>query len=269
MMKQKTFSIAAMLLVGFIIFQFIFSWILQIRSQQMGAYQLANRFSIAAGAIGHLDLSPLPNEPPYIGEAIALIKIPKLRMEQIIFEGSDSNTTKKGIGHVPGTSGISETGTSILVGRKSTWGSTFYKIDKLKVGDIFFITNVSGTKKYKISDIGLKNEHLTDLKETRILLVTSSSILALNDYIIEAKMQGAPFISTPQNRMRIEGFRMGSLSSTNIILYFLLVFGYCFAHIRMLEIFDKVVVWTISFPIFLLLTSLLYNEITNLLPPTL
>ena len=62
---------------------------------------------------------------------------------------------------------------------------------------------------------------------------------------------------------------MGSVPSTNIIIYFLLIFGYFFAHMRMLEIFDKFIVWTISFPIFLLLVSMLYNEITNLLPPTL
>lgn len=268
-MKQKIFSIAAMLLVGFIIFQFIFSWILQIRSQQMGAYQLANRFNIAAGAIGHTDLSPLPNEPPYIGEAIAMIKIPKFGIEQIIFEGSDSNTTKKGIGHVPGTAGISETGTSILVGRMSTWGSPFYKLNKLKTGDKFFITNISGTKEYTITKTNLSKDDLLDFNKNRLLLVTSSSILALSDYIVEAKMRGAPFISTPQNRLRAEGFRMGSFSSINIFLYILLIILYAQVHFRILEAFDKFIAWTISFPIFMFLVMLLYNELTILLPPTL
>lgn len=268
-MKQKTFSIVAMLLIGFIIFQMIFTWILQIRNQQIGAYQLANRFNIAAGAIGHPDLSPLPNEPPAIGEPIAMIKIPKIGIEQVVFEGSDSNTTKKGIGHVPGTAGISEYGTSIIVGRKSTWGAPFYKLNKLNKNDKIFITTVAGTKEYIVTKKKLSNEDLSNLKKNRLVLVTSSSILALSDYIIEAEMKEAPFMSTPQNRLRAEGFRMGSFSPTNIFLYIILIFLYIQIHFKILQMFDKVVAWTISFPTLMFFIMLLYNETAKLLPPTL
>lgn len=241
------------------------------RSEVIGASQLSNRFQIAAGAIGYPELSPLPNEPDAIGDAIALIKIPKLGVEQIIFEGNNSSVTQKGIGHMSGSAGVAESGVSILVGRRMTWGAPFNKINKLKIGDKITTATVGGIMNYKVSKINATIEDLNTKKSESVLaLVTSAPEgLAYKDYIVLAEAEKAPYPPTPQNRYDGHGFRQGQNIPLSCVVYLVLLCTINFLIKPMSDCFGKIVTWSLISPVVCALMILFVKALDTALPPTL
>ena len=269
-MKQKIFRLLGIASIIFVCFEVLATPILQQRAQVIGATQLSERFNIANGAIGHPDLSPLPNEPDAIGDAIALIKIPKLKIEQVVFEGGDSEVTQKGIGHFSGSSGIAEYGMSILVGRRMTWGASFHNLDKLNIGDKLTTLTVAGPMDYKVTKLNASIEDLNaQYSKSMLALVTSTPEgISSSDYIVLAKATKPPYLSIPQNRYSGKGLREGSFNF-QFILYLILLIGLMFFWNKFSIIFGKPIAWAIFMPTGLSLMILFVRELDKLMPPTL
>jgi len=97
---------------------------------------------------------------------IAYISIPKINTNLPIYEGVTNKVLEEGIGHIPQTSipcgGISTH--SVLVGHTGlTKGIYFDNIDKMQIGDKFFITYLDETFEYEVLEI---NKVLPDETES-------------------------------------------------------------------------------------------------------
>ncbi len=67
------------------------------------------------------------------------ISIPKIELEWIVNEGSDTKTLKKGPGHIIETVLPGEVGRCVISGHRTTYGAPFNRIDELAVGDLIYL----------------------------------------------------------------------------------------------------------------------------------
>ncbi len=75
-------------------------------------------------------------------EVIGLIEIDALDIKYAVLEGAGSNELSCGIGHIPDTAGIGETGNCVLAGHNgSRHGTYFTNLKTLKEGDVVKLTD--------------------------------------------------------------------------------------------------------------------------------
>jgi LPXTG-site transpeptidase (sortase) family protein len=113
------------------------------------------------------------------GEAIALIKIPKIRVDDIVVAGTSKETLKKGPGHYPGTPLPGSPGNAAIAGHRTTYGAPFFNLHELKVGDPIFTATVGTGRwsRYVVSAIDIvkpsQNEVLLRKGDRNTLTLTT------------------------------------------------------------------------------------------------
>ncbi len=92
-------------------------------------------------------------DAPGRGEELAFLRIPKIGVEEVLFEGVDRETLKNGPGHMEGTPIPGQPGNSVLSGHRTTYGSPFFDFDLLEEGDRIEVETSIGTHVYEIREI--------------------------------------------------------------------------------------------------------------------
>jgi LPXTG-site transpeptidase (sortase) family protein len=69
------------------------------------------------------------------GDAVAVLQIEKIGLNQIVAEGDTAEVLRGGPGHIAGTPLPGEGGHSVIVGRRSRYGGAFGRLDELEPGD--------------------------------------------------------------------------------------------------------------------------------------
>jgi len=87
------------------------------------------------------------------GQPVAQLVIEKLGINEIVVEGTDSNTMRAGVGHRRDTVLPGQEGMTVLFGRAWTYGAPFADLSKLKVGDEITTYTGQGKSTYKVSGI--------------------------------------------------------------------------------------------------------------------
>ncbi|HEL2204261.1 TPA: class C sortase [Streptococcus suis] len=91
-----------------------------------------------------------------VSEKIGYISIPSINQEIPIRAGTGENVLQEGAGHLEGTSlpvGGHSTHTVITAHRGLPSASLFTDLDDVKIGDIFYITNIKEKMAYKVDQI--------------------------------------------------------------------------------------------------------------------
>lgn len=88
-----------------------------------------------------------------LGEAVALLEIPKLDLSKFVVEGVGVEDLKKGPGHYPGTALPGEAGNAAIAGHRTTYGAPFYRLNELQTGDPIFVTTAAGRHRYEVSEL--------------------------------------------------------------------------------------------------------------------
>jgi LPXTG-site transpeptidase (sortase) family protein len=92
------------------------------------------------------------------------ILIPKIGVEWIVHEGTDTASLKHGPGHYPGTALPGEPSLCVIAGHRTTYGAPFNRVDKLEVGDEIilqsansdsFVYTVTAKAEVKPNDVSL------------------------------------------------------------------------------------------------------------------
>jgi sortase A len=95
----------------------------------------------------------VPTRAPETGAPVAILDIPKLRIEQVVVEGVSPQQTRRGPGHVPGTRGPGQPGNSAIVGRRSAFGGPFRTLGELRPGDPILVTTIQGQTVYEVVEV--------------------------------------------------------------------------------------------------------------------
>jgi sortase A len=86
------------------------------------------------------------------GEALAILRIPKIDMDTVVIEGTDVRDLKKGPGHYRDTAyPWEDEGKVGIAGHRTTYGAPFWSLDKLRRGDRIRLATEFGTFDYQVT----------------------------------------------------------------------------------------------------------------------
>ncbi len=112
-------------------------------------------------------LVPPPEEEPLRlpGDAVAILKIPKMKLDMVVVEGTETEVLKKGPGHYSETAyPWDDAGRVGIAGHRTTYGAPFWDLQALRPGDAITLLTEYGTFRYRVT-------------RSRIILPTETSVL--------------------------------------------------------------------------------------------
>jgi sortase A len=95
-------------------------------------------------------------EPPAAsfspGDPVAILRIPRIDLDMVVVEGSDTSSLKKGPGHYRDTAfPWEDQGTVAIAGHRTTYGQPFWSLDELREGDLIRLLTEFGTFDYRVT----------------------------------------------------------------------------------------------------------------------
>ena len=94
-----------------------------------------------------------PEQPPEPGEEMAFLRIPEIEVDEVLFEGVDVETLRKGPGHMTGTPLPGQPGNAVISGHRTTYGRPFFDLDLLSPGDRIEVETAIGIHAYSVREI--------------------------------------------------------------------------------------------------------------------
>ena len=85
-----------------------------------------------------------------VGHALTRLRIPKLKVDTIVVQGTTLSALRAGSGHYPQTPLPCEPGNSAIAGHRTTYSKPFNQIDKLRPGDRIILQSPVGTCWYEV-----------------------------------------------------------------------------------------------------------------------
>jgi LPXTG-site transpeptidase (sortase) family protein len=153
-------------LLGLAFFLYGLSGVQEARSQTTLYTQLQNE--LAAGT------APTGSTTP--GSPVAVLNIPSIGLNDVVVvEGTSPENLTLGPGHLRNTPLPGQTGTSVIYGRRATFGAPFASLGSLHRGDIIRVTTGQGTSSYEVVAFGSSSRTVEDPSASRLLLVTAAS----------------------------------------------------------------------------------------------
>ena len=145
----KTLIASGILIFLFVAYQLWGTGLAESRSQD----SLKKQFDRAATTTPTTAPSaPVTTVPPQLGDAVALISIPKINLEKYVVEGVNVEDLKKGPGHYPDTPMPGQPGNAAIAGHRTTYGAPFYSINDLGLGDPIMVTTNAGQFRYVVEE---------------------------------------------------------------------------------------------------------------------
>jgi sortase A len=158
---------------------------LQERSAQQQRFD-AFRADVAAGTapLGSVNDE---DEVLALGSPMAYLEIPAIGLRQVVVEGTTSGALFDGPGHRRDSPFPGQQGTTVILGRRATFGGPFSQIHNLVEGDEIKVTTGQGEFSYEV--IGVRREDepsppSLDAGEGRMLLVTADGRPYLPDGVL-------------------------------------------------------------------------------------
>ncbi|MDP9071890.1 MAG: class E sortase [Actinomycetota bacterium] len=176
----KTLITMGVLTLLFVAYQLWGTGLAEARSQDA----LTEQFRQSVGPTPPAAPSPdTPSPEPVVapppapeGEAVAILKIPKLGVEKAVVEGVGLTELKKGPGHYPTTPMPGQPGNAAIAGHRTTYGAPFFKLDELARGDEILVTTRQGEFRYDVMDSKIVSPEetsvLDDMGDDRLTLTT-------------------------------------------------------------------------------------------------
>jgi sortase A len=115
--------------------------------------------------------SNLYEDIPEIGEQIGDLTIPRLSKSFPIYQGTDEQTLKKGVGHFPKSALPGEKNNSVLSGHRDT---VFRGLKDVKINDVVIVTTEAGEFLYKI-----RKTRIVDADDRTVMTPKPRDILTL------------------------------------------------------------------------------------------
>jgi sortase A len=147
-----TLWILALCLIGFALWFVVFSRLFYDRAQADAYANFRSTLQQAVAPVGPTQ----PFNPGLLltpGTPVALLTIPEIGLNAVVFEGTSGQVLENGPGHVRDTPLPGQVGDSVIDGRRVTYGGPFGGIKKLRAGDTFTTTTGQGVSRYRVVDM--------------------------------------------------------------------------------------------------------------------
>lgn len=175
---------------------------LQARAAQAEAYD-AFRAQLAQGVAPTGPSDPAGVELP-LGAPVAHLEIRAIDVSLVVLEGTSAEVLFDGPGHRRDTVLPGQYGTSIVHGRRASYGGPFDEIDSLRVGDAITVTTGQGVFEYEVVGVRRAGDPIpaTSPSGARLVLVTAdgSRFLPRDLLRVDADLVGTPVVGNARVR---------------------------------------------------------------------
>lgn len=136
-----------------------------------------------------------------VQEKIGVVSIPKINVKLPLFAGTRETILQSGVGHLEGTSlpvGGMNTHSVITAHRGLPEARLFTDLDKMALGDVFFVETMAGELYYEVDDIIVVEPHETDKvrivegKDYLTLLTCTPYMINTHRLLVRGKRIPAP-----------------------------------------------------------------------------
>jgi sortase A len=147
---SSALTVVAIVCVWMLLQLLVLGGLAQLRDQHLLYAQYRTELAQATAPTGALDFDGRAVER---GAPVAIITIPRIGLEQVVVQGSTSRELVSGPGHLPSTPLPGQQGTSVVLGRASTYGAPFKGIATLKAGDTIAVRNAEAEVTYRVTGV--------------------------------------------------------------------------------------------------------------------
>jgi LPXTG-site transpeptidase (sortase) family protein len=147
-----------------------------LRSQHLLYEQLRTDLAKAVTPLGQLDFN---EKLVAFGTPIGVITIPSIGVTEVVVQGTRPSDLTTGPGHRRDTVYPGQTGTSVIMGRQTTYGGPFRALKELAPGDKITVTTGQGVQKFTVFGIRRGGDLLPQplsKGEGRLELVTADGL---------------------------------------------------------------------------------------------
>lgn len=245
---------------------------LQQRAAQQHAYD-SFRADLAAGT-APLTAADLHGRR---GDPVAYLEVPSIGLRQVVVEGTDSGSLYRGPGHRRDTALPGLAGTSVVMGRRSTYGGPFAAIDELEEGDVIHVTTGAGAVDYRVRGVRRSGDPVPPPFEPgggRLVLATADgsallpSGVVLVDADLESKALGAARPAVAPGALPPSERAMGVDTSGlwRLLLWLQALVGAAVTAVWAWHRWHRQKAWIVFFPFLLLVGLMTVGEAVLLLP---
>ncbi len=126
------------------------------------------------------------------GDAVARLRIPALGVGEVVVNGTDTNSLKRGPGRYLGSAMPGEGKLVYIAGHRTTYGAPFSRIDRLRKGDPVFIELPYATIEYAVTGSRIVAASETSVLESKgfeqlVLQACHPRFFASHRYLAYAK----------------------------------------------------------------------------------
>lgn len=89
-------------------------------------------------------------QPPAEGQPVGIIQIPKIGVNKVVVQGTNTDDLHLGPGHYPGTPMPGQPGNVAIAGHRTTYGAPFWSLDALAPGDEIVVVTLQGRFHYSV-----------------------------------------------------------------------------------------------------------------------
>lgn len=129
-----------------------------------------------------------PPPPPVEGEAVAVLRIPRLGVDKAVVEGVGVADLKQGPGHYPGSPMPGQVGNAAIAGHRTTYGAPFYELDRLVAGDEVLVTTRQGDFRFEVDRTLIVPPNQVDVldptDEARLTLTTCNPRFSARERLV-------------------------------------------------------------------------------------
>jgi sortase A len=179
-----TATVLLVALVGFTVYLFGLSGVVEARHQNTMYKTLSYQLTQATAPVG----------PVAQGTPMALLTIPAIGLHGVVVvEGTTSRDLMSGPGYAPSTPLPGQAGHSVIMGKRTTFGSPFARLLQLRVGDIITATTGQGVARYRVSSFGTSAHPAPANSGDTLVLMTANGYAHPTGWVeVSADLVGAP-----------------------------------------------------------------------------
>lgn len=127
-----------------------------------------------------------------VGDPIARLEVPRLDLESVVVNGTDSGTLRRGPGRHVRTSMPGEGQLVYIAGHRTTWGAPFSDIDSLRRGDMVFLELPYASIEYRVTGHRIVDQYELSVLRSRgreelVLQACHPRFFASERYLVYAR----------------------------------------------------------------------------------
>lgn len=214
--------------------------------------------------------------PISTGTPVAIVRIPSIDVDEIVIEGTSSRDLQNGIGHLRSSALPGQYGTSVLIGRRTSFGGVFGEIGSLESGDVIEVVSAQGTTTYRVASQGVfggEDAGAFAPAGNALRLVTSASTFGTSERlsVLALAEKGTTFpvgfkaTITPVSLDEL-GANMNHQNAGSLLVWLQILIAVIAGSIWIVSRWGLRSAWPMVSPVILVLLYVVSNQLIGILP---